>query len=154
MAMFSSVLVESPNPIETTVTGRKFYRDRDGEEYYACEKCEKLTMEHLLTDDYLCPECYALTHTCGYCGEESKKELKPGQDGYYYCDKCLLEVLEARIKGVIKNLRTLQVKLTNEPEVIKADRPHDYIGQSGQAFGVMIFTSREIAGLISELEGR
>ena len=153
-AMFSSVLVENPNLIQVSATGRQWYQDRDGQEYYSCVKCEKLTPEHLLTADYLCPECYDLTHTCAGCGAESEKELTSGKDGYYYCGGCLQEVFEARIKGVVKNLRTLQVKLTTEPEIIKADCPNDYIGQSGQAFGVMNFTAREIAGLISELEGK
>jgi hypothetical protein len=158
MAMFNSfnsMLIDNPHLTRVSELGREWYEDRNGQEYYYCDKCGELTPENLLTDDdYICQKCYDKIHTCAYCGEESKKELTRIIDGHYHCDGCAADVLEARKKDTTISLRRIKEKLETEPGAIDAEYPREYAYQIGAARAVMLYAAKSIGEVIDLLEGR
>jgi len=153
-AMFSSVLVDNPRFTRVSENGQSWYEDREGAAYLVCPRCENIVPEYEIDEYDVCEKCYDLLHTCAYCGKKSKEELKPMPDGEYYCPECTIESQQHRINYVAKRLHALQKRLATEPETIKSEFPHDYVTQSGRAFGTMLGMSTTLAGILAVLEGK
>ena len=128
--------------------------DSRHESFAKCPRCGEMVDEDFYVENGMCEGCYVLSHTCAYCGKKSKEELKPMPDGEYYCPECTIESMERRINYVAKRLHALRKRLATEPESIKSEFPHDYVTQSGRAFGTMTGMSTKIAGLLAVLEGK